>query len=201
MSYSDFTLKKVKMAFQLRTIEDQDLFSHVESLEVSRQLTEILEENVPLALSINTEKARSEFIIANVIVEIRKMFEHKVSIFSGIEMNIDKHRDLSGFCDFVISASPEQFFLSAPVITIVEAKNENIVGGLGQCIAEMVAARIFNENEGNPIGKIYGAVTSGSAWKFIKLENSDVYIDMREYYIEDVSKILGILSEMIRQTV
>ena len=131
MSYSDFTLKKVKMAFQLRTIEDQDLFSHVESLEVSRRLTDILEENVPLALSINTEKARSEFIIANVMVEIRRIFEHKVSIFSGIELNIDKHKDLSGFCDFVISASPEQFFLSAPVVTIVEAKNENINRGMG----------------------------------------------------------------------
>lgn len=56
--------------------------------------------------------------------------------------------------------------ISAPVIAIVEAKNEDIKSGLGQCIAEMVAAQIFNEHENNEIPTIYGIVTSGEIWKF-----------------------------------
>lgn len=82
----------------------------------------ILAEYVPLARAINTEKARSELMIANILVEARKRLNHQISLFSGIEFNVDKASDLNGFCDFMISASPEQLMLNAPVITIVEAK-------------------------------------------------------------------------------
>ncbi|GCL35647.1 MAG: hypothetical protein ACKO9I_12000 [Sphaerospermopsis kisseleviana] len=51
--------------------------------------------------------------------------------------------------------------INAPVILVVEAKNENIKGGLGQCIAEMYAAKLFNEREENEITEIYGVVTTG----------------------------------------
>ena len=75
------------------------------------------------------------------LLELRRIFDRKISFFSGIEFNIDKERGLNGFCDFLISCSPEQLFVKAPVIAIVEAKNENIMSGIGQCIAEMVAAQ------------------------------------------------------------
>ena len=156
-------------------------------------------ENVPLAVAINTEKARSELIVTNILVEIRKRFDRKISFFSGLEFNVDRERDLAGFCDFIVSLSPEQLFLNAPVVTMVEAKNENLMHGLGQCTAEMVAARIFNEQEGNDIPRIYGVVTSGTAWKFIKLENGTVHIDLRDYSIDNPAKIIGILSKMIKQ--
>jgi len=155
---------------------------------------------VPLAIAINTEKARSELIIANFLVELRKLFDHQVSLFSGIEFNVDKEKNLNGFCDFIISASPEQLMLNAPVVTIVEAKNENIIGGLGQCIAEMVAANIFNVKEHNDeILKVYGVVTTGTTWKFLSLESDIVYIDLSEFYIDRPGKILGVLSAMVRQ--
>jgi len=90
--------------------------------------------------------------------------------------------------------------LNAPVVTIVEAKNENIIGGLGQCIAEMVAANIFNVKEHNDeILKVYGVVTTGTTWKFLRLESDIIYIDLSEFYIDRPGKILGILSAMIRQ--
>jgi hypothetical protein len=77
---------------------------------------------------------------------------------------------------------------------IVEAKNENIKGGLGQCVAEMIAAQLFNEREGNAIDTIYGAVTTGEIWKFLKLVGAVASIDLSDYYIvRDVPKILGIL--------
>jgi len=159
----------------------------------------ILQETLPLALAINTEKARSELLISPVLVELRKMFERKISLFSGVDFNVDETKDLSGFCDFLISSSSKQFFITAPVIAIVEAKNEDIIGGMGQCIAEMIAAKLFNEKENISVSWVYGAVTTGSVWKFLKLEQQTVFIDNREYYIESVGKIMGILYAMVKQ--
>jgi len=197
MPFSSFTIKKVQKEFSLEIIDNVDLFSGMEPCEISNHLKETLSDNVSLAVSVNTEKARSELIIAPVLVEIRKIFDKKISFFSGIEMNIDKERDLVGFCDFIISKSPEQLFLSTPVITIVEAKNENIMNGLGQCVAEMIASKIFNEQDGTTLSKIYGVVTSGNLWKFLKLEDNKIYIDLDDYSIKEVSKIVGILCSMI----
>ena len=99
-----------------------------------------------------------------------------------------------------LSASRQQLILSSPLIAIVEAKNENIIGGLGQCIAEMVAASIFNQAENNQnITMLYGIVTTGTAWKFLKMNNLEVVIDLDEYLIENPGRILGILLEMLAQ--
>lgn len=200
MSYSDFSIKQVQDEFSLEIIEKLGIFSKIEQSTISDYFSETLEENIPLAVSINTEKAKSELIISNVLVEIRKKFERKISFFSGVEFNIDKDKGLNGYCDFIVSLSPEQLFIKSPVIALVEAKNENIMGGLGQCVAEMIAAKLFNEKEGNNIPIIYGAVTTGIFWKFIKLSANTVCIDLKDYSIEDnPEKIIGILSSMLKQ--
>jgi len=200
MSYSDFDLRKVKNELGVKLIERQNVFSAVKPVDISPILSEILTENIPLARAINTEKARSELIIATILVEVRKILNHQVSLFSGIEFNVDKEKGLNGFCDFIISASQEQLILSSPIIAVVEAKNENIIGGLGQCIAEMVAASIFNQAENNKyITVLYGVVTTGTAWKFLKMKGLEVVIDLDEYLIENPDKIVGILLEMLTQ--
>ncbi len=200
MSYSDFDLKKVKQELGVRLFEREAVFSSINSVPISASLAEILAETVPLARAINTEKARSEFIIANILVEVRKLLRHTISLFSGIEFNVDKEKGLNGYCDFIISASQEQLILSSPIIALVEAKNENIIAGLGQCIAEMVAASIFNAAENNSdIKKLYGVVTTGTAWKFLKMEGLDVVIDLDEYIIDNPHKIIGILVAMLTQ--
>ena len=197
MSYSKFTLKRVKQEFNLDIIESQDLFAAIEAVEISDYLHTTLNYNVPLALAISTEKARSELIIANVLLELKRQLNDQISLFSGINFDVDNDRDLNGFCDYLLSQSSEQFYLSAPVVAIVEAKNEQVTVGLGQCIAEMIAAKIFNDREGNPVSRIYGAVTTGNNWKFLKYEGDTVYIDRLEYYIDNVKKIMGILIRMV----
>jgi len=168
------------------------------------EITQILKDNltikVPLALAINTEKARSEFIISEILIELKRILNGKISLFSGINLDVDKEKGLNGYCDFIVSQSSEQFFLKAPVITIVEAKNENIPSGIGQCIAEMIAARLFNERAALSIFKLYGAVTIGNIWKFLKYEQDTVYIDRQEYYINNPAKIVGILVAMATGT-
>ncbi len=201
MSYSDLKLKQVKTEFGLTLIEQTGLFSHLAAVDFSEYFAATLAENLPLAIAINTEKARSELLIANVLLELRKQFKRQISLFSGIEFNVDKDKNLNGYCDFIVSSSAEQLFLQSPVILIVEAKNENMMSGLGQCIAEMLAAQLYNQKEHTEVKHIYGAVTSGIYWKFMKLNATSVFIDLKDYSLEEQpSKIIGILSAMIRQT-
>ena len=199
MSYSDFTLKKVKQKLKIKIVEDRDLFFQIKEIKVSDYLSTTLRYNLPLALAVGTEKARSELIIVNVLLEIRKLLKEKISFFSGINLDVDKEQDLNGFCDFIMSKSPEQFYLNAPLIIIVEAKNENITGGLGQCIAEMFASSLFNDKEGEPLQKIYGAVTTGNTWRFLEYQDNTASIDLIEYHITNINKIAGILAEMVNE--
>ena len=194
MPYSDFSLEKVKRTFELETSEIVDLFGDIPELECSDLLTETLRYNVPLALASNSEKARSEMIICPILLDLRRLLRERINLFSGIEFDVDSERGLNGICDFIISNSSEILFVSAPIITLVEAKKENITAGLGQCVAEMLAARIFNERAGNEVSTVYGVVTTGSIWKFMKLDGSIISIDLTEYYLKDVNKILGILA-------
>jgi len=199
MAYSDFTLKKIKSELNIKIVEKNSVFSHIKSVEISSYLKNTLKRNIPLALAINTEKARSEMIIINILLEIKEKFSDKISLFSGIDFNVDKEKGLTGFCDFIFSNSPEQLYLDSPVITITEAKNENIVSGLGQCIAEMYASQIYNEKEGYDLSSVYGGVTTGDEWKFVKLTKDTAYIDADNYYINDIGKIVGILTDMVQQ--
>lgn len=193
MAYSDFTLVKARNAFGLTLDETRDLFRDVVGVKPSDLLQRVLAENLTLATAINSEKARSEFLIAPILSEVRRQLDYRIGLFSGTEFNVDPAQALSGFCDFILSASSEQYFISAPVLTVIEAKNENIIAGLGQCAATMVAAQIFNQKAGSDIKVIYGAVTTGTNWKFLILEQNILCIDAIEYYINAVDKILGIL--------
>ena len=199
MAYSDFKLSEIIQKFELTLNEVSGLFGDVPEEESSDLLTTILKENVDLAVSINTEKARSEMIISPILLEVRRKLNNEISLFSGVDFNVDNQQGLNGFCDFLISLSKEQLFVRAPVITLVESKNENLKSGLAQCIAEMLAAQLFNEQKQNAIKIIYGAVTIGTIWQFLKLEDKVVSIDLTEYYIKDVKKILGILISAIKQ--
>jgi len=66
----------------------------------------------------------------------------------------------------------------------------------------MLAARLFNEREENQIDKIYGAVTTGDRWKFLKLKEKIIEIDLGEHFLtNNVNKILGILAHAINESI
>ncbi|MDJ1172470.1 hypothetical protein PMG71_23865 [Roseofilum sp. BLCC_M154] len=199
MGYSDFKINQLLKQFGLKLHENLNLFAEIPESEPSPMLTTFLQESIPLALGINTEKARSEMIITPILLELRRRKHYQISLFSGSDFNVDSTQGLNGVCDFLISLSPENLFITSPVVTLVEAKKEDIKSGLGQCLAEMLAAQVFNAQEGNEIPVIYGVVTSGNIWKFLKLEDKTVYIDSVEYYINQMAKILGILIYAVSQ--
>ena len=84
MSYSDFTLKQAKDKLGLQIIEDRDLFSTIKEITISELLSATLKYNIPLAMAVGTEKARSELIIANILLEVRKILNNQISLFSGV---------------------------------------------------------------------------------------------------------------------
>ena len=201
MAYSNFTLETVRKTFQLEADEAADISSGIEPVPPSEYLITTLARKVPLALAIGTEKASSELIVADVLVELREKFEHRISFFSGIDFSVDAESGLTGVCDFLVSLSPTQFHLEAPIIVLVEAKKDNPVLGFGQCVAEMLAAQRFNAERGNDLPCIYGAGTTGTMWQFLKLEGQRLYIDSAIYSIGQCDKILGILVSMVEQKV
>ncbi|MBP0020412.1 MAG: hypothetical protein J7647_23020 [Cyanobacteria bacterium SBLK] len=200
MSYSEFTLSQLESEFNLILQERVEIFKEIKPVAPSQLLREILEENIPLALGIDTEKARSELIIAPMMVELRKYFQRQISFFSGVDFSVEKAKGLTGRCDFLISYSPKQLEIAVPVVALVEAKNDNIKSGIAQCIAEMVAAQIFNERKQNQILCIYGAITTGSNWKFLRLVGRRVDIEAGEHFIGDLEGLFGILLAMIETT-
>lgn len=193
MSYSDFTLTDLQDVCQLVFIEDVVLFPHISTYELSPEFIHMLTNFIPLALAIDTEKARSELIVAPLLAML-KLNLKTISLFSGIEFNVDQDAGLCGRCDFILSQSPEQYRLEAPIFMLVEAKNDNIKSGIAQCGAEMVAGQRFNAKRHNEITAIYGCVTTGSLWRFLKLVEKRFYIDITEYHIQPPERIMGILA-------
>lgn len=136
MAYSDFKLSEIIQKFELLLNEVSGLFADVPEEEPSNLLTTILKENVDLAVSINTQKARSEMIISPILLEVRRKLNNEISLFSGVDFN-------------------------------------------------------------DAIKIVYSAVTIGTIWQFLKLEDKTISIDLTEYYIKDMKKILGILISAI----
>lgn len=116
-----------------------------------------------------SEKAKSEALIFPIIKELKIKNNH-ISIFSGYALNIDNQLDLSGIPDFMISAKPNIIEPQCPIFCLMESKNKTPDEGFGQCAAEMYAARLFNQQMGEPHETIYGAVTNAFEWVFLKLE-------------------------------
>jgi len=198
MSYSQFTtLEMIEAAFDITIVDKVGIFANLPESQYSDFLGQTLQENISLALAINTEKARSELIVTPILVELRKQFDYQISFFSGKEFNIDSEKGLNGFCDFLISRSSEQLLIKTPVVALVEAKNDNIQAGLPQCMAEMIEARIFNERKNNHITEIYGVVTTGTNWKFLRYIKQTIEVDLNDYFIDNISKIIGILKYLV----
>ena len=196
MAYSDFTLRSLGTRFRITVSDADDLFAAVPPLPASAFFRDLLKRNLPLVRGLGSEKVRSEMVIAPILVELREQSGHTVSIFSGAEFSVDTTQGLYGFCDFLVSRSRSLLSITAPVLALVEAKREDLTGGVAQCIAEMYAAALFNEQNNESRETIYGAVTSGTNWRFLQLRGLYAEVDLEEYFIEDVDKILGILRYM-----
>lgn len=197
MSYSAITNLELKENFGIDWHYRYGVFKHIISRPASEWLSMTLAQTVSFALTFGSEKARSEYIIAPIFFELRQQAEARISVFSGVEFNVDRKRKLAGFCDFLVSRTPSQNILQAPVVVAVAAKRQDFDKGIIQCLAEMVAAHIFNERRGNPIAETYGCVTTGDVWRFLVLRGTQAEIETRPFSVpDDLEEILGLLWAM-----
>ena len=196
MSYRDFTITDVGQRLGLTLTSDQRLFADIPAVVPRREFLDTLAEGALLAQGTDSEKAKSEFLIAPILLEFRRLSERKSAVFSGVEFNVDAASGLNGYCDFLITRGPMMYVVTAPVIAVAEGKNDNVNNGLGQCIAEMRAAWLFNVKRGEPVEQVFGAATTGTHWKFLRLCDTQVTLDADNYFITDIGKILAILLHM-----
>jgi hypothetical protein len=194
-SYAQYKYEDVAiLGLHLREIS---FLTEIKPLEPSNLLKEILKINTKKFLA--TEKAKSEFIIAPILFEIARKNDETVSFFSGHNLDVDKNLGLKGFCDFLYTKAPQTPIIESPIFCLVEAKNDNLERGIPQCIAEMYASRLFNQRSNKPIEIIYGCVTTGYQWLFLRLEGQTVFQDTTIYPLNELPNILGILQWIVER--
>ena len=199
MAFRDFRFPQVQKDLGL-TVHDADLFASTPAYSMAPELAAFIQYAVALAAANGTEKAKSEFVIAPVLVELRRALHDCFHLFSGLEWEVDRDRGLNGYCDFLLTKGESQYILGAPFVAVVEGKNDLVRPGLGQCIAAMYAAQVANQQAKTAIASVHGVVSTGSAWKFLRLQGTVVTIDIPEYYIDNLPKIMGILREIVQTT-
>lgn len=196
MAYNDFSLDTLRKAFNLTIIQTQ-LFIGIQPLPIPAWLQETLAKGMPLALG--SEKARSEFIIVPILLTGRELSQNQVAIYSGQRLDADPSSGLTGECDFILTLTPPLPVIQAPIMCIVEAKKNDIENGLGQGAAQIIGAQRINQREQTGIEMIFGCITTGEAWQFLKLEHNFLTLDTDRYYINQVGTILAIFQAIIGQ--
>lgn len=196
MSYSNFTFKKLKTEFGISNQVIQ-LFNDIKPIKISEKLTEDLA--IATTLPVRSEKAKSELIVMPILLDLMKRNEQFFTIYSGDTLNADKDAGLTGECDFILGKNTGMFDINTPIITILEAKKNDIELGIPQCAAQILGARIYNKEYDNEIKTIYGCVTNADTWVFLKLEKDTIYIDKQKYYLSEIERLMGVLQEIINQ--
>ena len=196
MAYKDFTLSDLRNKFKIEN-RVTDLFNkaELELIEPSDLLMQQL--NEAQELPIKSEKARSELIITPILLELRRINNKFFTIYSGDSLIVDKEKGLTGECDFILAKETGSFSINIPILTIVEAKKQDMELGVNQCAAQLYGAFLFNKNSATPLDKIYGCVTTADAWKFMMMEEGLVKIDNITYYKSELNKILGVFNIII----
>jgi hypothetical protein len=188
MGYSNYKkIKTVSKKFKIDVMMER-LFENVKRVEPSSWLKESLQfaELMPLT----NEKSKSERIVSPILLEVVKSYSTQITLFSGENIDIQPENDLSGECDFFFGLHPPKPFIDTPIISLTEAKDEDMELGIGQCAAQMYGARLFNEADGKNIPVIYGCVTNGLEWQFLKLYNNCFYVDKKVY--TNLNEVLGV---------
>lgn len=130
MPYTDFTLESAEATLGV-ACRPADLFPGLTASAVPGWLADSLGRGMRLALV--SEKSRSEFIVAPIMLAVREAAGDRVAIVSGQRLDVDAARSLSGESDFLLARSEPVPRLRAPLMAVVG-------GGLGPCVAQMVAA-------------------------------------------------------------
>lgn len=193
MAYSKFTLDLIEEKFGIKN-EMKMLFGEMPKIAPSDWLKTALQ--IAQELPIKSEKAKSESIVFPLLVELRNRNNKYFTIHSGDFLTADKGRGLDGECDFILAKDIQTFNINYPIFQLLKAKKHDTALSVPQCAAQMLGAKIFNEKKGIYLPCVYGCVTTGKDWLFMKLEDK-IYIDKKNYSIERIDELLGVFQSII----
>jgi hypothetical protein len=196
MAYRDFKLTDLQKNFGV-SMRSAQLFPTIKPIEPTDWLIQTIQKKRK-GLRITTEKAVSEAMISAVLIEIQERNYLKTSLFSGENLPADKAKGLNGEVDFLFVNLPEASEVTAPVISVTEAKlHQSIEKSKAQAIAQMLGAKYFNQKEDSYVQEIHGIVTNGTQWVFMRLDGTTVLVDENEFLINDLPNLLGALQMTI----
>lgn len=195
LTYSQVTFKDLQERFGIRT-DNQAFLPVVEPLPLPDWLKQYFAINPLVAAVTKSEKAISELIIAPLLSAVKAQQQGQIGIFSGEPLS---GIDLAGVCDFIITTNPTGFLPEPPIMVLVEAKRQDLLGGIPQCIAEMLVAKHLNEKAGLSLPAIYGCVTTGTEWQFLRLMGNTALADPDILYYPNFELVLGVFNWIISQ--
>jgi len=194
MAYSDFTLDEIENKFGIIIRFDYLQFD-IDEMEPSDSLKKDLK--IAKDLPVVSEKAKSEWIVVPILRELLERNDNFFTIYSGDNLNADSEQGLKGKCDFILTKNVGTVSINYPIIQIVEAKKNDIELGIAQCAAQIIGAKVYNQKKGTEIKKIYGCVTNGDNWLFMKLEGDTIYADKNKYGLLNLPQLLGVFQNII----
>jgi len=195
MSCSNFkTIDQVQELYDIQ-LKQQSIIQ-AEPLSPSPSFAKNLEFDMQ-NVDIRGGAAKQEIIIYPLLREIFQGHVEKLSLFSHRPLSIEnrddggkEHIKLSGIPDYLVSTcSPlGRTVMGKPLLIVVEAKRDDFDLGWAQCLAEMIAAQIYNESEKIPV---YGIVTNGEGWQFGKLTEKQLLRQPGFFLIQNLDTLLG----------
>ena len=175
MAFRDFSYPSVLGKLGL-TEQQTDLSGAATLFPVRAEFAALVEEGLAIAvgdLGVCTEKAKSEFIIAPLLIELRRALRRRFSVFSGMELIVHKGRGLNGSCDYILTKGSNQHLRDAPILGILEAKNEDYSSQGMASASPLCTPRLSKSEVRVARDPVFGAVTTGRTWQFLQLCHID----------------------------
>jgi hypothetical protein len=195
MAFRDFKLVDLKTKFGIKEIGVELIKRNkINQIDPSEKLKLDLDE--ARLISLSTEKAVSERIIAPILAELVKLNDNFIQIYSGEKIKTED--GLSGQIDFIIDGLPITMLPRKPYFIVVQSKIGLVFKGFDKATAQGLGIQLFNKiNENMNKSIVYAIVTDGQYWSIGKLENRNFYIDSEHFSIHNLPLLLGALQEIV----
>jgi hypothetical protein len=136
-------------------------------------------------VSLTSETARREFLIAPVLLDLARYLDVKIRVEYPIELN----ERLRGTLDYYLQASHD--------LLVIEAKNADLQRGFTQLATELIALDQLDISTNH---RLYGAVSLGNVWQFGVVERAQKRIiqDLNLYRVPaDLTELLAIMAGIL----
>jgi hypothetical protein len=195
MAFSNYkSISSVIKKFQIKYVQANFM------LEVEFPVKESFKEELDLLFTDgvidNSEDAICETLIYPVLKEVWKPYRNKLTLWSHETLIYDE--DLSGIPDYIVTQRNPlgTIVFDKPYFLAVEAKQDKFEEGWGQCLAEMIAVQLINDDLETDV---FGIVSNGKIWQFGKL-NSGVFTRNKNLYvIQDLEKLFAAVNYIFQQ--